>query len=193
MILNDRILEYRSGDQRWWSGPLIEPFRKERVQPNSYDLSVGRNFLRMENGSNFTIGDFVFPDPIDLTDPGWTIKWKGVALEYPESDRFILAPGEFALAVTEEIVSMHSDLVGRVEGKSTLGRCGLLIHATAGLIDSGFRGRITLELKNLTNRPMQITPGMAICQIVVEETHRPDDTYSGRYQDSISDWPIPPR
>ena len=86
-------------------------------------------------------------------------------VEVPEGEAFMLHPGEFALGSTLERVAVPNDLVARVEGKSSLGRLGLVIHSTAGFIDAGFDGHVTLELANLANLPITLYPGMKIGQI----------------------------
>ena len=101
-----------------------------------------------------------------------------------EVNPFILHPGEFVLAVTMERVEVPTDLVGRLDGKSSLGRLGLIVHSTAGFVDPGFKGRLTLELTNLTNLPIQLYPGMPVSQISFSELSSPAETPYGKMSGS---------
>jgi dCTP deaminase len=100
-------------------------------------------------------------------------------VEIGEGEAFILHPGEFVLGSTYEKVSLPDDLVGRIEGKSSLGRLGLLIHSTAGFIDAGFSGHITLELSNVANLPITLYPGMKIGQVSFLRMTTPADVPYG--------------
>ncbi|MFN2389464.1 MAG: dCTP deaminase [Actinomycetota bacterium] len=149
MILSDRdILE------QVIAGRIgIEPFDKADVQPSSVDLHVDR-FFRTFHNARYPYID-VKKEMEDLTE----------VVEVAEDEAFILHPGEFVLGSTTEYVSLPDDLVARLEGKSSLGRLGLLIHSTAGLVDPGFQGHLTLELSNVANLPITIYPEMKIGQI----------------------------
>lgn len=131
----------------------IEPFEKDNVQPSSIDLRVDRLFRVFRNDTTPFI-DPKLPQE-DLTE----------LVEIDEDGAFILHPGEFVLGSTLERVALGTSLVARLEGKSSLGRLGLLIHSTAGFIDAGWDGHITLELSNVANLPIAIYPGMKIGQI----------------------------
>ena len=131
----------------------IEPFSEEHVQPSSVDVRLGWHF-RIFQHSRYTHIDVREPQP-DLTQ----------SIEVEEDEPFVLHPGEFALGTTLERVGLPDDLVGRLEGKSSLGRLGLIIHSTAGYIDPGFSGTITLELSNVAKLPIPLYPGMFIGQI----------------------------
>lgn len=122
---------------------MINPFVDENLQPASYDLTLGDSFI--------------FP------------KYSEDIFEIDESDYLIMQPNDFVLATTIETVKIPYDLVGRVEGKSSLGRVGLLTHITAGFIDPGFEGKITLELKNIGSKSIALKIGCAIAQICFEE------------------------
>ncbi|MBZ5635511.1 MAG: dCTP deaminase [Acidobacteriia bacterium] len=87
----------------------------------------------------------------------------------PENEPFILQPGEFALAITQETLELDDDVLGRLEGRSSLGRIGIIVHGTAGLFDPGWRGRATLELSNLGVMPVALYPGMRICSFTFEQ------------------------
>jgi len=131
----------------------IEPYEPNFVQPSSIDLRVGNGFRVFVNHRYSEI------DPrapqADLTQ----------LVEVGPDEPFMLHPGEFVLGSTLERVRLGVDVVARLEGKSSLGRLGLLIHSTAGFIDPGFEGHITLELSNVATLPIAIYPGMKIGQI----------------------------
>jgi dCTP deaminase len=132
---------------------VVEPFDAGLVQPSSIDVRVDRQFRVFHNG-RYTHIDV--REPMDeLTE----------LVEPAEGEPFILHPGEFVLGQTLERVTLPDDLVARLEGKSSLGRLGLLIHSTAGFVDSGFSGNLTLELSNVANLPITIYHGMPIGQI----------------------------
>ena len=132
---------------------VIDPFDETCVQPSSVDLHVDPRFRVFAN-SRYPYIDVRVEMP-DLTE----------LVEVSGDDPFILHPGEFVLGATLERVALPDDLVARLEGKSSLGRLGLLIHSTAGFVDSGFSGNLTLELSNVANLPITIYHGMPIGQI----------------------------
>jgi dCTP deaminase len=132
---------------------VIEPFDATNVQPSSVDLHVDSRFRVFAN-SRYPYIDVRTPMP-DLTE----------LVEVKDDDPFILHPGEFVLGSTLERVALPDDMVARLEGKSSLGRLGLLIHSTAGYVDPGWDGYLTLELSNVANLPITIYPGMKIGQI----------------------------
>jgi len=132
---------------------VIEPLMEGGVQPSSVDLRVDRYFRVFRNDTTPFIDPKLAQE--DLTE----------LVEVPADGRFILHPGEFVLGSTLERVALPDDLVARLEGKSSLGRLGLLIHSTAGFVDAGFDGHLTLELSNVANLPIAIYPQMKIGQI----------------------------
>jgi dCTP deaminase len=149
VVLSDRSIRQEIEDGRI----VIEPFEERLIQPSSVDVRVDRTF-RVFHNSRYTHIDVRQPME-DLTE-----------LVTKDGDEpFILHPGEFVLGQTLERVTVPNDLVARLEGKSSLGRLGLLIHSTAGFIDAGFVGNITLELSNVANLPITIYHGMPIGQI----------------------------
>lgn len=149
MVFSDRTIKEAIATGRI----VIEPFDEEMVQPSSVDLRCDSTFRVFEN-HRYPLIDPKAPQE-DLT----------TAVEAGETQPFVLHPGEFVLGSTLEVVGLADDVVARLEGKSSLGRIGLLIHSTAGFIDPGFRGQVTLELSNVANLPIAIYPGMKIGQI----------------------------
>ena len=133
------------------------------------------------------------PASVDLTlSDDWFYRLRpslvNVARHRPDYDwdpSLMLKPGEFALAATEEWVEIPPEFVGRVEGKSTLARMGLIVHTTAGFIDPGLHGKITLELCNVGPCTLVLEPGMYICQLSVARMERVDGVYKGKYQDAM--------
>jgi dCTP deaminase len=131
----------------------IEPWDDARVQPASVDLRLGDSF-RVFHNHRVTAIDLRDP-PRDLTEE----------VVVPEGDPFAVHPGEFVLGRTLETVRIPEDIVARIEGKSSLGRLGLIVHATAGFVDPGFRGSLTLEITNLTRVPIKLYAGLPIAQL----------------------------
>ena len=149
MLLSDRDIaaEIKAGRVQ------VEPFEPKMIQPSSVDVRLDRFFRVFEN-HRYEVIDPSIEQP-DLT--------REVAVA--PDDFFILHPGEFVLASTYEVITLPDDIAGRLEGKSSLGRLGLLTHSTAGFIDPGFSGHITLELSNVANLPVKLYPGMKIGQL----------------------------
>ena len=131
----------------------IEPWDPARIQPASVDLRLGDSF-RVFNNHKVTAIDLRQP-PENLTEE----------VIVPEGEAFVIHPGEFCLARTLEWVEIPDDIVARIEGKSSLGRLGLIVHATAGFCDPGWKGTLTLELNNLTRIPIKLWPGLLIAQL----------------------------
>ena len=172
MLLSDRDLLREIDNKR----VAVEPFDLEMVQPSSIDVRLDRMFRVFDNHKYPHIDPSIEQE--DLT-----------RLVEPEGDNpFILHPGEFVLGSTLEVVSLPDDLAGRLEGKSSLGRLGLLTHSTAGFIDPGFSGHITLELSNVATLPIKHFPGMKIGQLCIFRLSSPadhpygSDKYGSRYQ-----------
>ena len=133
---------------------VIEPYDEALVQPCSVDVRIDRFFRIFNNNSKYTCIDVKQPQE-DLTE----------LIEIAQGERFILHPNAFVLGSTLERIVVPDDLVAKLDGKSSLGRLGLLIHATAGFIDPGWDGHITLELSNAADLPITIYPGMRIGHI----------------------------
>ena len=149
MLLSDRDIRAELAAGRVG----LDPYDEEMIQPSSIDVRLDRMFRVFENHRYPHIDPAV--EQPDLT-----------RLIEPEgADPFILHPGEFVLGSTYEVVTLPEDIAGRLEGKSSLGRLGLLTHSTAGFIDPGFTGHVTLELSNVASLPITLYPGMKIGQI----------------------------
>lgn len=149
MVLSDRSIREELNSGRL----VIEPIAEDALQPASVDIRLDREFRVFRNHRE---------SYIDVREPveGLT------ELETVEDDQpFVLHPGEFVLGSTLERVALPDDLVARVEGKSSLGRLGLLVHATAGYVDPGWDGHLTMELSNVANLPIRLYYGMKIGQL----------------------------
>jgi dCTP deaminase len=164
MILSDRSIREAVADDRIG----IEPFEDALVQPSSVDVRLDRLFRVFRNHTAGVID--VKKDLTGLTEE----------VEIDGDGVFMLHPGEFVLGSTLERVRVPDDLVARIEGKSSLGRLGLLIHSTAGFIDAGFDGHITLELANVASLPITLYPGMKIGQISFMQMTSPADRPYGK-------------
>ncbi|MGI8867621.1 MAG: dCTP deaminase [Mycobacteriales bacterium] len=172
MLLADRDIKAEIAQGR----VILEPYDAELIQPSSIDVRLDRYF-RVFNNARYT-----HIDPAEQQDDL-------TALVEPEGDEpFVLHPNEFVLGSTLEIVTLPDDLSGRLEGKSSLGRLGLLTHSTAGFIDAGFTGHITLELSNVAKLPITLWPGMKIGQLCLFRLSSPaqhaygSSVYGSRYQ-----------
>ena len=172
MLLSDRDLhkEIAAGRVR------VEPFDPGMIQPSSVDVRLDRFFRVFENHKYSVIDPSI--EQGELTRE----------VEVEPNEFFILHPGEFVLASTYEVITLPDDIAGRLEGKSSLGRLGLLTHSTAGFIDPGFSGHITLELSNVANLPVKLFPGMKIGQLCLIKLSSPAEhpygsaLYGSRYQ-----------
>jgi dCTP deaminase len=131
----------------------IEPWDPLMVQPASVDLKLGSSFRVFHNHRIQTI---------DLADPPTGLTEH---VEVDPDEPFVIHPNEFVLGRTEECVELPDDVVARIEGKSSLGRLGLIVHATAGFVDPGFRGTLTLEITNFNSVPIVLRPGLPIAQL----------------------------
>jgi dCTP deaminase len=155
----------------------LNPFEPALVQPSSVDVRLDRFFRVFENHKYPHIDPAT--EQADLTR----------LVETDGDAAFVLHPGEFVLGSTFEVVSLPDDIAGRLEGKSSLGRLGLLTHSTAGWIDPGFSGHVTLELSNVATLPIMLWPGMKIGQLCLFRTSSPAEhpygstVYGSRYQD----------
>jgi dCTP deaminase len=166
VILSDRTIREELAAGRI----VIDPLDEGDIQPSSVDLRIDRYFRVFRNHSMRVID--VKEDQEELTE----------LIEIEEDDSLILHPGEFILGSTRERVALPNDLVARLEGKSSLGRLGLLIHSTAGFVDAGWDGHLTLELSNVANLPITLYPGMKIGQISFLRMTTPADIPYGSAQ-----------
>ena len=179
MILSDRDIHTAVKNGRLG----IEPFEPDLVQPSSIDVRLDRRFRVFNNQKYTHIDPSKRQD--DLTAP----------VDVPVDEPFVLHPGEFVLASTLEVITLPDDLAARLEGKSSLGRLGLLTHSTAGFIDPGFSGHVTLELSNVANLPITLWPGMKIGQLCVFRLSSPAERPYGagatgsRYQGQVGPTP----
>ncbi|MFJ5922606.1 dCTP deaminase [Kitasatospora sp. NPDC092948] len=155
---------------------VIDPFDPSMIQPSSIDVRLDRFFRVFENHRYPHIDPSEEqPDLTRLVEPDG-------------DDAFILHPGEFVLASTYEVITLPNDVASRLEGKSSLGRLGLLTHSTAGFIDPGFSGHVTLELSNVATLPIKLYPGMKIGQLCLFRLSSPaehpygSERYGSRYQ-----------
>ncbi|SFR91872.1 dCTP deaminase [Halomicrobium zhouii] len=176
MILSDADILRRLEDGDLVVEPLSDP--DIQVQPASVDLRLGREFLEFQHAnipcihpnSEQETGEYTEKTVVD------------------EDGEYILHPGDFVLGTTHERVEIPDDLIAHVEGRSSLGRLAIVVHATAGLCDPGYKGQITLELSNLGTAPVALTPGMRISQLTFTELKTPADRPYGsergsKYQD----------
>ncbi len=174
MLLSDRDIRAEIAAGRVG----LDPFDVTLLQPSSVDLRLDRHFRTFNNHAYTHIDPALQQD--DLTR----------MVEPPgPGEAFVLHPGEFVLGSTYEVISLPDDVAGRLEGKSSLGRLGLLTHSTAGFIDPGFSGHVTLELSNVANLPIRLWPGMKVGQLCLFRLSSPAEhpygspVYGSRYQD----------
>ena len=190
MILSDRDIKkaIESGRVKIdTSQPELFP----HIHASSMDLRLGNTFKLYEH-SKFAVLDPKQPE---------SFRGNMRTITIPDGEAFIVQPGEFVLGVTQEILTVPDDLVARVEGRSSLGRLGIIVHSTAGFVDPGFSGTITLEISNLNRMPIALYPGMRICQIAFEQMSSPADTpyhskpfskYQGQILPEESRWDADP-
>jgi dCTP deaminase len=179
VVLSDRSIR----EQLDAGGIVIDPLGENAIQPSSVDLRCDRYFRVFRN------------DTTPYIDPKQPQEDLTELVEVEEDGAFILHPGEFVLGSTLERVTLGPELVARLDGKSSLGRLGLLIHSTAGFVDAGWDGHLTLEFSNVANLPIAIYPGMKIGQIsFLEMSTEADAPYGGdktgsKYQGQLGPTP----
>lgn len=172
MLLSDRDIRAEIDGGR----VVLDPWDPVMVQPSSIDVRMDKYFRLFDN-HRYSVIDPAADQP-DLTR----------LIEVDPDEGFVLHPGEFVLGSTLETIALPDDLAARVEGKSSLGRLGLLTHATAGFVDPGFSGHITLELSNVATLPIRLWPGMKIGQLCFFRLSSPAEhpygsaTYGSHYQ-----------
>ncbi len=180
MILSDRDIKKAIREGRI---AVVSPEmdHEKNIHASSMDLRLGKYFKVYEHAK------FPVLDPLKMSSfQGLTSL---VEITNPE-EPFIVHPGDFVLGVTMESVRLGDDLVARVEGRSSLGRLGIIVHSTAGFIDAGFEGTITLEITNINRVPVALYPGMRVCQLAFEEMSSPAEVpynkkKSSKYQGQI--------
>ena len=181
MILGDRDIRAAIED----GSIIIDPFDAVKVQPASYDLTLSSSFK-------------CFPVS-NICDLGKTYDYEKYMVKVDASDSGIeLGPGEFCLGVTQERVAVSDRVLGRIEGKSSLGRLGLLVHLTAGFVDPGWDGPLTLEFYNASPNSLILRPGQRIAQISFSYLHTPSESYyglnnKGSYRESLPNEPMASR
>ena len=176
MILSDADILRRLEAGDLVVEPLDDP--DIQIQPASVDLRLGREFLEFQRTNISCIHPNSEEEVSEYVEETYV----------EDGDEFILHPGDFVLGTTYETVAIPDDLIAHVQGRSSLGRLAVVIHATAGVVDPGYRGQITLELSNLGTAPVALTPGMRISQLILTELKTPADRPYGtergsKYQD----------
>lgn len=170
MILSDRDIKLKMQ-----SGDIVVKSPGNDHWPNigasSMDLRLGKYFKIYDNSKIGILDPF---NPETFKDIAKTIEIEN------EEKPFVVQPGEFILGVTLESVKLADDLVARVEGRSSLGRLGIIVHSTAGFIDAGFEGTITLEITNINRMPVALYPGMRVCQLAFETMSSPAEIPYGK-------------
>jgi dCTP deaminase len=161
MVLSDVDIRKYMGQGKIKVTPELTP---EQYGSCSIDFRLGNEFGIFEHSRHAFI---------DLREGSTAIQDLMRTIEVPMGESFILQPGEFALAITEEKLELDDDVLGRLEGRSSLGRIGIIVHGTAGLFDPGWRGKATLELSNLGRMPVALYPGMRICSFTFEQLTTP--------------------
>ncbi|WP_152186483.1 dCTP deaminase [Segeticoccus rhizosphaerae] len=173
MLLSDRDIRAQIDSAR----VRLDPYDAGLIQPSSIDVRLDKYFRLFDNHKYGVIDPA--QDQPDLTH----------LVEVDQTEGFVLHPGEFVLGSTYEQVTLPDDIAARVEGKSSLGRLGLLTHATAGFVDPGFNGHVTLELSNVATLPIMLWPGMKIGQLCFFQLSSPAENpygsakYGSHYQD----------
>ena len=187
MVLSDRDIRRQIEQGRI----VIDPYDDDAVQPASVDLRLGSPLLVVDKELANSPGQLSFIDPMKSNDDMWKPH------EIDEEIVYKLLPGEFALGITLEEVHIPDDIVGRLDGKSSLGRLGLVVHSTAGFVDPGWRGRLTLELSNLSDRAINLRWKMKSSQIsfmwLSSPAERPygSEGLNSKYQGQMG--PVPSR
>lgn len=166
MILSDRDIKAVIQSGRVKIESPDQTLFDMHIHASSMDLRLG-NVFKLYEHSQFAMLDPKRPE---------TFQGRTRLITVADGEPFIVQPGEFVLGVTMETVTVPDDLVVRVEGRSSLGRLGIIVHSTAGFVDPGFSGTITLEISNLNRMPVALYPGMRICQLAFEKMSSPAET-----------------
>lgn len=163
MVLSDRDIKKALKEKKIIITP--SPDLTKQLGSNSLDLRLGNIFRVFEHSR------FAFIDPFDKTSTTEVTR----EITIKDDDRFIIQPGDFVLGTTIEYVELPDDLVGNLEGRSSIGRLGVIIHSTAASVECGYKGRVTLELANMGKMPVALYPGMRICSISFVKLTSPAD------------------
>lgn len=167
MILSDRDIKKTLKD-----GKLkVEPMEEKQIMQVGIDLRLGNDFKRFMMGTKSHIDPA--KDKVDDSTESFRVE---------EGESLMLHPGEFVLGITKEYVELPDDLAARIDGRSSLGRLGIIVHSTAGHVDPGFKGRLVLEISNIGKLPVCLVPNMKFCSLIFEEVSSPvENPYKGKY------------
>lgn len=172
MILSDKDIK-----EALKEGKLkIEPFDESQIMPVGVDLRLGNEFRRfkLDIKSHIDPSKDTFEDSTEL-------------IKINDNDSFILHPGEFVLGITKEYIELPNDIAARIDGRSSLGRLGIIVHSTAGHVDPEFKGRLTLEISNIGKLPVSLIPNMKFCSLIFEKISSPvEKGYKGKYLGQLS-------
>lgn len=161
---------------------------KIRIDPCDLDAQISAVGVDLRLSNQFRSFKMIHKAYIDLTKENFELDTE--LIEIPEGKSLVVHPGEFILGVTEEKVELPNDIAGRLDGRSSLGRLGIIVHSTAGHVDPGWKGRLTLEISNIGKLPVALMPGSRFCKIVFEtvstEVEKP---YKGKYYGANSPTP----
>lgn len=171
MLMSDN--DIRSAKHMGWLN--VEPYDPDMVQPASIDIRLGNHFIEY---TDFTAGGRIAVDPIVIDPEEDTARLHSTTV-LPDGGTMVLHPGAFMLAHTIETITLSSRIAARLEGRSSYARLGLIVHSTAGFIDPGFSGQVTLELSNLAPHPIILRPGARVGQICFIPTVSASDTPYG--------------
>ncbi len=161
---------------------IREQLEKGRIKVEPCDLSkqLGAVGIDLRLSNSFRLFKTTHKAFVDLTEEHFDIDTD--LLEIPDKERFIIHPGEFVLGMTIENVELPDDISGRLDGRSSLGRVGIIVHSTAGRVEPGWKGRLTLEISNIGKLPIALIPGMRFCCIMFEQVSSPvERAYKGKY------------
>ncbi len=171
-VLSDKDIKRAIKEGRISITPIVS---EDQINPSSVDLRLGKQF-RVFKHAEVT--------HIDPRNSNHSTNDLMNLIEIDEESPFIIHPGEFVLGITKEYVKFPDDLVGRLDGKSSWGRLGIVIHSTAGTIDPGFEGKLTLEITNVSKVPVCLYPGSKICKITFETLTSPSELPYNKRKDS---------
>ncbi len=156
---------------------------KIKVEPCDLETQLSSVGIDLRLGNEFRLFKVTHKSHVDLSKVNTQIDTELV--EVPDGETFMLHPGEFVLGITKETVELPDDIAARIDGRSSLGRLGIIVHSTAGHVDPGWRGKLTLEISNIGKLPIAIIPGMRFCSLMFESLSSPvEKKYKGKYLDS---------